>query len=496
MSDNFFSLSDLGLLASPSQLLQQWLTAMQAQFPGYTPSTGNLEYIQAQVFASWAAACAQLASAGGTELFRTYGTKLLGLPYENGNAAQAVLSASAAQLTTSLATLSTGLLTSGPITSLPVTALQYAVASGSIVVASGANTQTWTTSGAPLGATTIPVASQTPNFAYPALSTITGTAQYKIPAGTQFALSLGGAPLGFLTSTDVLVNSGSSTQFTVYGVQAGTAFNGAGNPVQAISPLTWTSTLTAVTQSSGGTDPETDDHYLTRLAQTLQLLAPRPITAQDYATMALNFAPLPGSDQEFVGRATAIDGYNPADNSYNNQRMVAVCVTDENGYPLNSDTIYGLGGSSVNIITNAGGWGITGWLQSMREANFIVNVVSPNYTTVYVAMTVVATPGYLASTVQANIQAALLNYLSPLNWGLPANANIGWQNYTYVYRSRVESAIQLVSGVDHIVNGTLAVDVNPSPTNTNTDLALPGAFPLPVSTATSIPLSSINVITS
>jgi hypothetical protein len=71
--------------------------------------------------------------------------------------------------------LSSALSTAGAITSLPVTALNGNVASGdSIVVTSGSNTQTFTASAnAYFGATSIPVTSQTPNFAYPTTATVT-----------------------------------------------------------------------------------------------------------------------------------------------------------------------------------------------------------------------------------------------------------------------------------------------------------------------------------
>ena len=73
--------------------------------------------------------------------------------------------------------LSSALTTGGAITSLPVTALNGNVISGdSVLVTSGANTQTFTASAtAYFGATAIPVTSATPNFAYPTTSTVTDT---------------------------------------------------------------------------------------------------------------------------------------------------------------------------------------------------------------------------------------------------------------------------------------------------------------------------------
>jgi hypothetical protein len=67
--------------------------------------------------------------------------------------------------------------TAAPITSLPVSALNGNVASGdAILVTSGTHTQTFTaTAAAFFGATSIPVTSATPNFAYPITSTVVDT---------------------------------------------------------------------------------------------------------------------------------------------------------------------------------------------------------------------------------------------------------------------------------------------------------------------------------
>lgn len=79
--------------------------------------------------------------------------------------------------TTMASTTSAVLSTAAPITSLPVTATTGAAitAGQTIVVTSGAHTQNFVASGtAALAATTIPVVSQVPNFAYPSGSTVAG----------------------------------------------------------------------------------------------------------------------------------------------------------------------------------------------------------------------------------------------------------------------------------------------------------------------------------
>ena len=76
-----------------------------------------------------------------------------------------------------------------------------------------------------------------------------------------------------------------------------------GRPSRSTSS-TASSRSTSPSRASGGTEDETSDDYLARLAEALTILAPRPILPNDFAVLARQ---VPG-----VGRATAIDLYQPA----------------------------------------------------------------------------------------------------------------------------------------------------------------------------------------
>lgn len=497
---NFFALTDLGLASSSSQLLQLWLTAMQAQYPGYQPSEGNLEYIQAQIIAQIAADIAIQASNGATELFRTYATDLVGVPYQQGVAAQAVITLTAQANPSVVATLSSPLtVAGGSISTLPVIALAYGIAPGIFTLTSGVNTQTWTTNGANAGDTSISVTSQTPNFNYPTGATLgggTAVQQYVVPVLSQFTLD----SLGFQNLTEVDINAGTTANLTLTAIQTGIIFNGAGSggDIQPVQQLAWLAGISLVAPASNGEDPEDDTHYLNRVTTTLQLQAPRPITAADFGTMAVNFTPFPGTDQQEVARATAIDGYDPNSGTFNNAREVTVAAVDSNGFALNNDTLYGYpNGTSSNVVTTTptinAGWGIAGWLQSLREANFIVNVINPTYSLVYVKVSVAPNLGWDNASVQLSVQAALLGYLSPTAWGIPAQGDASWTNTTVLRQSTLMQAVQSAPGVLYVHPGTLAFDVVPNPVNTS-DLTLPGAIPLPISSTASIPTTAITVV--
>lgn len=470
----FFQLSDLGLPVTQDDYLQIWISAMQAAYPGYDP-TGNpadRAYIQAQVFASWAASIAQLCSAGATELWRQFGLQMLGLQYEQGTPALAIVTVTA-----------------------------------------------------------------------------TDTLGHTLPSGTQLLLTLNGSQVGFQTVSSLTIPSSSSSgNVTVAAVQSGSGFNGAAGPAE-LDGVNWVSSVSVLTTASGGVDQEDDDQYVQRLAQATQLLGFATATAGNFATRALNFIPTVGTDQEEVGRATAIDGYDPSTKTFTvtttnaspnltvttppatgitaapgasisgtniqastivnssasasivmsknatasgsgisasvggtlgNERTVTIAITDASGSALNSDTLTA----------------VDSYLATFREEGFVINVVSPSYNTIYVTVSVIGSPGFSASTVQTNVQAALLAYLTPANFGLPQGAISGWQNSQTIHLSRVTAVIQGTLGVDSVVPGTLAVGLAASPSVSTADLTLVGGFPLPQSTSVSIPTSAITVTTS
>lgn len=537
----FFTLADLGLPVTQDEYLAQWVAAMQAAYPGYNPtgSPADRAFIQAQVFASWAASIAQLCSAGATELFRQFGVQMLGLPFEQGTPALAIVTVTA-----------------------------------------------------------------------------TDTLGHTLPAGTQLLLTLNGTQVGFQTGASLTIPASSSSgTVTVAAVASGQAFNGAAGPAE-LDGVNWISGVTVLAAASGGVDQEDDDAYVQRLAQATQLLGYATATAPNLATRALNFIPTTGTDQQEVGRATAIDGYSPATSTFTvtttnaspnvtvttppgtgitaapgaailgtdipsstftantantsptlsavssftnllvgdlisgagipsgttiialnpgtsqltmsanatatasavtvtdstaiinsstataivmsanatgsgtgiaalvagtlgNERTVTLAITDASGNALNSDTITA----------------VDAYLQTFREEGFIINVVSPAYSTVFLTVSVIGSPGFAAATVQSNVQAALLAYLNPSNFGLPQGAVSGWQNSQTIHLSRVLAVIQGTQGVDSVVPGTLAIGFTASPAVSTTDLVCPGAFPLPQSTTTSIATSGITVTT-
>jgi uncharacterized phage protein gp47/JayE len=270
---------------------------------------------------------------------------------------------------------------------------------------------------------------------------------HTIPAGTNVGIpDLSGNLQAFQVVSDVVVPNGSNATaagaVVIRAVQAGTSASGLGGvgiAIQLIDVLDWVANngvvLTGAT--TGGLDDEDDPTYLARLVTRLQRLSQRPILPNDFSSMALDADPS-------VWRAVAIDGYNPVDSSYNNQRMVAVAAVDINGAAV-----------STPVKT-----AIDTYLQANREVNFIVNVVNPSFTVITVVTTVVGLTGYTQAQVQSAVIAAVQQYLSPATWGqdpaiTQSSGSQSWIETTTVYYNEVITAISNVQGVARVTSLTL-----------------------------------------
>lgn len=135
---------------------------------------------------------------------------------------------------------------------------------------------------------------------------------YAIPQGT--FVSIGG--FGFQTIEEAVIAEGHTTvTVTAEAVAEGEAYNGLSEEVILEDSLNFVKAVSAVAPSSGGVKGEEETEYVARLVAYLQLSAPRPITAQDYANFALT-ADIPnaaGNGYVEVSRAVALDGYKPGE---------------------------------------------------------------------------------------------------------------------------------------------------------------------------------------
>lgn len=285
--------------------------------------------------------------------------------------------------------------------------------------------------------------------------TVIDTDGYTIPEGTTIGAERDGSIIAFQTTADVTIPPGASqaTGVEVVAVDPGSDGSGLSGDATLLDPLDYVVSVAFEGPTTGGADAEDDDAYLDRLRDELRLLAPRPILPADFATLARR---IPG-----VGRAVAIDGYNPANQTFNNERMVTVAVADQ-------------AGEQVSTATKQA---VDAELQDKREVNFVVHVVDPTYTTVDATYNATAWPDADPATVKAAADAALVEYLSPANWGAKQEGEVKeWHNETVVRYLEVAQVLQSVEGLRYVNSLTLGVNGG---AQSASDKNLSGVAPLP-----------------
>jgi hypothetical protein len=273
--------------------------------------------------------------------------------------------------------------------------------------------------------------------------TVQDNAGYTIPGGTYVTIrNIEGIDVPFQTDGDVIVPPGNTATADgeVYLIAVNEGLDGSGlgsigGPVLLLDTLAFVTGIVQTDITTGGIDAETSTDYNNRLAHHLRLLSTRPILPDDFANLAL----------ETVGvyRAIAIDGFNPADSSTGNARMVAVSAIDINGNNLDGATK-----SALDAM-----------LQVNREVTFIVNVIDPNRTSVDVTFTAAVVSTYDPAQVTTNAIAAVQNYLNPATWGqAPFVDNPQtWVQVDKVYYFEMAQTISNVEGVDRLITLEMAV---------------------------------------
>jgi Baseplate J-like protein len=277
-----------------------------------------------------------------------------------------------------------------------------------------------------------------------------------------FRMLLGGDEyIGMENAEPVVVPPGSTTAgFVVTALEDGAAPNGNTNPLELLTVDDRILSVTFAGSVTGGADEEDEDSFLDRLTDRLQLLADRPIVPEDFETYTKALFPT-------ISRVLVLDLYNPADNTYGNERMVTVVPIDADGAAMTG--------------THAA---IEAALEAVREVTFIVHTMAPTYTPITVSATVKRYPGFTDADVKANVESAVASYLSPSNWGQPQFGDRrrwvkeGWDKVRF---PEVMTVINNVEGVNYIVNDQITMNSN---VNTNVDLTGEAPLPAPNPTVT------------
>jgi hypothetical protein len=260
-----------------------------------------------------------------------------------------------------------------------------------------------------------------------------------------------GEPWGFATVAAASIEPGGTVTVDVEAVEPGEGGNGiTGTGELGDYEDFLEAEITFVGTTTGGRDQEDDLDYLDRLRDLNTIYGPQVVHPEDFATMARALGAF---------RAVAINGLDPEDGSTGNERVVAVGPIGEDGLP------------------DANAAGIVAQLDAMRETNFEVKLLTPEYTPIDVTAAVTTLPGRVQAEVEAAVEDALSVFLSPAQWGMPRNGEYrAWFNRPVVRRFEVAEAIMAVEGVDFITSLTIGEDGGALGTS---DITLDGYAPLP-----------------
>lgn len=144
------------------------------------------------------------------------------------------------------------------------------------------------------------------------------------------------------------------------------------------------------------------------------------------------------------------------------ERAVAVVGLDIDGNAISS-------GLKTSLDT---------YLQSLREANFIVNVIDPAYSTVDVTFVGVKKLGADAADVQTRAVTAVTEFLTSKNWGVPSwpPDSRGFEVQNALRGQELYTILNNVDGLDYI--SSLTFSKTAGGTQDGADKTLGGIFPV------------------
>jgi Baseplate J-like protein len=235
----------------------------------------------------------------------------------------------------------------------------------------------------------------------PALGYSTWTAAddkgYRIDTGTQLTLARTGDELvGFevLVGTEIPPGETVAANVPIVAREDGAYGNGLVGEAEVSDPLDWVDSVQVSRPTTQGDDGQDRTEYLATLSNLLRVVAFRPVLPADFALLALN---VPG-----VGRAVAMNGYDPITDTWHHQRRVCMVVAQADGYPL------------LDAVRAQ----VREYLESIREVNFIVDVISPLYETIDVEFEVVMFGEQDPDTVLTICEDAITQEVSPAEFRL------------------------------------------------------------------------------
>ena len=296
-----------------------------------------------------------------------------------------------------------------------------------------------------------------------------------IEAGTQ--IEAGGLGFYVENATEVPAKA-TSVELQVVALARGTEYNKVEGVALQVNPYDWVTAVELIGETTGGAEQEEDAAYLIRLAAQLQLQAPRPVNAADFAPFLLGVPSSILPAGIVVGRATAIDLYNAETKEEGVPNCCTTWVTDPEGSALSGPDMEAL----------------QAWVAKFLALNFIAPVEAPAYEKIYVTFKIHVEEGYAPESVVASVKASVETLISKKWWGNPTASTTGprqWANEKIVRYNLVLKAIESTPGVAYCFAGSTGLKMGTSATPTGTaDITLSGIVTLPEATSGTIVGSS------
>jgi hypothetical protein len=279
----------------------------------------------------------------------------------------------------------------------------------------------------------------------------------EIPAGT--LVSIDGT--FFETVEPFNVPSGETTA-TPVGIQAvdeGSAASGLGAPgavVDLEEGYEFVASITLIAATANGIDAEETDRYMNRLRELFTLMSPRAIGASQLATLARTIVG--------VDAALALKGYNPADDTWDNDGYAAVAVRDALGLQVPTPTK-----DAVAALLQG---------PEDRLVGTNINIIDPIWTPVDVTWEAICLPTADPADILAAGNGAVAVELDPANFGLPLSGeNKTWTLKSKIWHYDIAGALKNVEGLMEVVSITIGLDGG---AQVEADVDLPGVAPLPL----------------
>lgn len=285
-------------------------------------------------------------------------------------------------------------------------------------------------------------------------------AGYLIPAGSVVVIdSPDGTPIAFATLGDHQVPAGVTylDGVPVAAVEPGVDANGLSGPGRAFEQVPGATGVALTTAAAGGTDAEALADFVARAADRARRLHAIPITADDYAALAL--------DHPSVARAMAVNLLDPANppagsDPPSSGGHLTVYAIDPDGEALAAPAL-----AELDALLTGGD----------RPLNVQVHAAAPTYTTVNVAVTVWPEPNADEAAVTAAVETAVRDLLDPARWAYDQNAAGLWRPPTRNAERQITALM-----VAHRAASTAGVaGVSAATVNAGAAVTLTGFAPLP-----------------